>query len=157
MSCNQENSSHARGNIFKGFSGNTLGYGVSYSKNLSKFISGTFLQSAQRLDSAHKLLTKRSFLRKVVFRVKFKLFLEGCKGFICHKNFFKAQKWLGKFGIRTHDPTFTKIYFIKMGFSNPLWCLRRKTPWSSLAPRGILGLLVPWEIGLLIAKLRARP
>ena len=32
----------------------------------------------------------------------------------------KAQKRLGKSGIRTHDPNFTKIYFIKMGFSSPI-------------------------------------
>ena len=32
----------------------------------------------------------------------------------------KAQKRLGKSGVRTHDPNLNEIYLIKMTFSNPI-------------------------------------
>ena len=43
-----------------------------------------------------------------------------------HKMFLETQKWLGKSGIRTHDPKKTKSYIVKrtlfnFNFLNAMW------------------------------------
>ena len=42
----------------------------------------------------------------------------------------KAQKRLGKSGIRTHDPILTEIYFIKTQISMLFFSKGRGGPWS---------------------------
>ena len=50
----------------------------------------------------------------------------------------KAQKRLGKSGVRTHDPKWSEIYLIKTQISMLLFSKGRNGPWSSSVPTDTL-------------------
>ena len=63
---------------------------------------------------------KNFFLTFFDFGVKFWLFQDTLKGWIHFKDTFRAQKWLGKLGIRTCDHQKTWFYYWKLQNSNQI-------------------------------------
>ena len=91
------------------------------------------------LDSAHKVFEKSSFFQNFWFQDVLLGILITWMVSDPLKTVLKGQNYLGKLGIRTHDPNWAEIHFIKSQFSNSFFYPKTRNAVIKICSDGLIG------------------